>query len=435
MKRRVFIKKTLLTGSALWLSSFRNLFAKGMFSDEVGEKWEGGKKGQFQVHFIYTGAGESMFYIFPDGTSMLLDCGDFNAGARGKLAVPILPNAERHAGEWIARYVERVNPHGKEVDYMMLSHYHNDHSGDHRFFVKEEERDGKPYQLSGFALAAEYLHFGKAFDRAYPTYDDPIDATRFSSNGLRLIKRFYEYQTKNNNLIVERFQVGANNQVCMLYSPHDYSNFNIFNVCGNGRIASADGTIHDLYKGMIDKNTTGSLDENAMSLGMVISYGPFRFFTAGDFYGSYTSLDGKKVGLEDEIASVLPPCHVSKVNHHGHNAMTKKIIQALRSKVYVSCVWDQLHNLDATMKRLSDRTIYPGDRYLCPTIMPEERRQTDGDKEWMKDVVPDTFTGCHVILNVDKRGKRYSISFISAEDEEMIVKSVLKFRTKEPPSI
>ena len=430
MKRRDFIKATLATGSAFYLSSFIEAFASGMNSSAVEKEWKGWRKGQFQVHFIYTGVGESMFYIFPDGTTMLLDCGDFNASARGKLAVPILPNPERHAGEWVARYVERVNPSGKDVDYMMLSHYHRDHSGDHRFFVKEENRDGKPYQLSGFALAAEYLHFGKAIDRAYPSYDDPVEASRFSSNGLRLMKNFYEYQIKNNNLTVEKFNVGEMNQIKMLYSPQSYPDFNIFNVCGNGRIAMADGTIRDLYKGMIDKKTTGSLDENAMSLGMVINYGPFRFFTAGDFYGSYTSQDGKKVVLEDEIASVLPACHVSKVNHHGHQSMSRRIIAALRSKVYVSCVWDQLHNLDATMKRLADRTIYPGERYLCPTIMPKERRQTDGDKVWMKYVVPETFTGCHIVLNVDKSGKRYSLNFISAEDELMTVKSVLKFRTK-----
>ena len=66
------------------------------------------KPGEFQVHFIYTGVCESMFWIMPDGTTMLLDCGDFRAWARGKKAVWILPDGWRHPGEWIARYVERV---------------------------------------------------------------------------------------------------------------------------------------------------------------------------------------------------------------------------------------------------------------------------------------------------------------------------------------
>ena len=74
----------------------------------VGKTLPPWKPGEFQVHFIYTGVCESMFWIMPDGTTMLLDCGDFRAWARGKKAVWILPDGWRHPGEWIARYVERV---------------------------------------------------------------------------------------------------------------------------------------------------------------------------------------------------------------------------------------------------------------------------------------------------------------------------------------
>ena len=49
------------------------------------------KPGEFQVHFIYTGVGESMFIIFPDSTTMLFDCGDHAAVTRLDLAVPVLP--------------------------------------------------------------------------------------------------------------------------------------------------------------------------------------------------------------------------------------------------------------------------------------------------------------------------------------------------------
>ena len=107
----------------------------------AGKKLPPWKPGEFQVHFIYTGVGESLFLIFPDGTTMLLDCGDFDAAARGDKAVPILPNPSRHAGEWIARYVTRVNPAITDVDYMLLSHYHSDHGGSDDFvptFMSQE---------------------------------------------------------------------------------------------------------------------------------------------------------------------------------------------------------------------------------------------------------------------------------------------------------
>ena len=48
----------------------------------TGARFGGWKKGHFQIHFTYTGASESVFLIFPDGTTLLLDCGDFDAASR-----------------------------------------------------------------------------------------------------------------------------------------------------------------------------------------------------------------------------------------------------------------------------------------------------------------------------------------------------------------
>ncbi|MBR5333348.1 MAG: MBL fold metallo-hydrolase, partial [Alistipes sp.] len=94
--------------------------------DKVGKAYNGWKEGDLDIHFIYTGRGEANFYIFPDGTTMLVDAGDHQA------TVPMTdpkPNLSRRGGEWVARYIERVNPHTNKVDYFMLSHYHNDHMG------------------------------------------------------------------------------------------------------------------------------------------------------------------------------------------------------------------------------------------------------------------------------------------------------------------
>ena len=104
MDRRGFLKNATLV-SAACLMDFREALAWGAKDAEVGKAWKGWKKGQFQIHLIYTGVSESMFLIFPDGTTMLLDCGDHNAVGRGKLAVPVLPNPDRHAGEWILRRI------------------------------------------------------------------------------------------------------------------------------------------------------------------------------------------------------------------------------------------------------------------------------------------------------------------------------------------
>ena len=75
MDRRDFLKSSALATAALMLD-WERAFASGASAPEAGKIWKGWKEGHFQAHFIYTGVGESIFMIFPDGTSMLLDCGD-----------------------------------------------------------------------------------------------------------------------------------------------------------------------------------------------------------------------------------------------------------------------------------------------------------------------------------------------------------------------
>lgn len=78
-----------------FLLDWRKAFAAGEADKAVGLPWKGWKNGHFQVYSIFTGVAESQFMIFPDGTSLLLDCGDHDAVGRGKLAVPVLPSPDR----------------------------------------------------------------------------------------------------------------------------------------------------------------------------------------------------------------------------------------------------------------------------------------------------------------------------------------------------
>lgn len=426
MDRRYFLKTSVIGGAALLLSDWERAFAMGRKHTDAGKPWRGWKKGEFQIHFIYTGVAESMFLIFPDGTTMLLDCGDFDAAARGEKSVPILPSADRHAGEWIARYVTRVNPSVTDVDYMLLSHYHNDHAGSDRFYAEKIIRDGKEFPLSGFSQAAQILNFHKAIDRCYP--DDDSSLKWADQDTVGLMQDFYAYMQKHKGLQIEKFRLGATDQIVQLHNPLRYPTFQVRNICGNGCIAYPDGRIKDLFEarkvaGKENKN------ENAMSLGMVFSYGPFRFYTAGDFSAKFKDPDGTPRFIEDDIADVCGSVNVAKVNHHGHNSMSRKLVSALSPQVWVSCVWDQLHNLPPCMQLLSDRSIYPGDRVICPTIMPAARREKDRDAAWMKDIAPETFEGCHIVVNVDREGKSYSVSFIPARDESMTVCSIMHFNS------
>ena len=109
--------------------------------------------------------------------------------------------------------------------------------------------------------------------------------------------------------------------------------------------------------------------------------------------------------------------------------MSRKLVGALRPQVWVSCVWDQLHNLPKCMELLADRSIYPGERIICPTIMPAERRAADVEAAWMSDIAKASYEGGHVVVNVEKGGKHFSVSYIRARDESMTVESVMHFKT------
>ena len=105
-----------------------------------------------EIHHIYTGRGESNFMIFPDGTSLLVDVGDWDPSNDPNMC-ELLPDASRRAGTWVARYVNRVNPHGNEVDYLMVSHFHNDHTGDSTLPLPQTEGQDPNYVLVGITEA------------------------------------------------------------------------------------------------------------------------------------------------------------------------------------------------------------------------------------------------------------------------------------------
>ena len=109
--------------------------------------------------------------------------------------------------------------------------------------------------------------------------------------------------------------------------------------------------------------------------------------------------------------------------------MPEKLVRALQAQAYVACVWDQLHCVDPVMERLADRSLYPADRLLCPGIMTVQRRAEDAGKAWLDDVHPATFEGAHIVLTVPKGGKHFSLTFISANDEQMTVRSTVRLQT------
>ena len=153
-------------------------------------------------------------------------------------------------------------------------------------------------------------------------------------------------------------------------------------------------------------------------------------YTAGDFEDRQKQGDGSVWEIEDAMAETVGAATVAKIDHHGNSSMCEKLVATLRSQVYVGCIWDWFHVDDATMTRLADRSLYDGERLLCPGILTKERRVRDALRPWLKDVPEACFEGAHVVVDVLLGGKEFSVSFVSAADESMRVESCIEMRTR-----
>ena len=381
------------------------------------EKPTGWQPGHYQIHHIFTGRGESIFHIFPDGTSLLLDVGDSMRFYGTPAETPHLPDLTRRAGEWVARYVERVNPKGAHVDVFHLSHYHEDHGGGERYHGERISAPTGDYWRCGLGDAARFLAFGTVVDRAWPGFDDPLDVLKTSRDGTpRNIKAVYAHLAAKGTAI-ERFRLGARDQFRQLDAARACPGFEVFNLCSCGRYVRKDGSVRDLYADRV-KAGAKTLNENGMSCGLVVTYGKFRYFTAGDFSDGFKGPDGVRRQTEDELAEAVGPVDVAKLTHHGHHSMYPKLVAALRARVWTACVLDRQHCTDDTMCRLADTSLYRGERTFIPTYMPLDRPATEFGRAYLPLVAEAVVREpCHVVVDVPPGGVTYTVSCVSAATE------------------
>ena len=372
-------------------------------------------EGTFDIHRISTGKGDAVFYIFPDGTTMLADPGATDR--QGPRVTAPRPDGSRRPGEWVARYIRRIMPQasGGALDYALLTHFHGDHMGD--LMAASPPAASGAYKLTGITDTGDAIPIRRMLDRGWPdyAYPAPLDGSMMQN-----YRAFLAWQARNRGLKAERFQPGRKDQVALVHAPARYPGFEFRNVAANGEIWTGVDTNTRQHFPRIRDLKPGSLpSENMCSIGFRISYGRFDYFCGGDMPGVPEEWAPAWQDVETPVARAVGPVEVSALNHHGYLDSTNAFfVSTLRARVWLFSVWSSSHPDARALRRLLSTELYPGPRDIFATNMMEAN-------EVVIEAL-DKLAGRHghILVRVAPGGGSYSVIVLDDADETFRVKAV-----------
>lgn len=370
---------------------------------EYLSEWQ---EGYLDIHQISTGRGNVAFMIMPDGTTMVIDVGDIGASSNfGREIMPALPSLSKRPAEWIALYAEHFSPQvaqkGK-VDYVLLTHMHEDHIGSMSMAIAAP---GKDYKLSGVTHLAELLEFGTLVDRNYPDYNYPTTAHFTNAYTANYLK--YVNARKTGGGKVEGFSVGSNSQFSMIHAAEKYPSFEIRNIYANGLLWTGSGTASE----MISQDTPTS-NENVYSTVIRLTYGRFKYYSGGDV-SAENIWNNSWADAEGLVAEKVGPVDVVVCNHHAcRDAMFSKFIQKTQPQAFIIPMWDSLHAEADPVDRMFDGELYPADRMVFAAgIVPSTRA---GLGKLGVEIKPDG----HIVTRVYPGGSQFQMFVLNDRSTE-----------------
>ncbi len=380
--------------------------------------------GMLDIHHISTGSGNAAYFIFPDGTTMLLDAGDVDREDMKKNAPLKLldprPDSSRRAGQWIADYIKQFAPgrHALKLDYALVSHFHSDHFG--HLSPRSPLSGTGAYRLTGIMDVAELIPIGTLIDRAAPEYRSPVDlkACPHGADGtLANYFNFIDYRRARNEY-VDGLQPGRKDQIVLRYTPHDYPGFSVRNAAASGVLWTGREaeTFRQIPPGAVDDC---NFNENPFSLAIKLSYGQFDYYSGGDLLGEREADQPGWRDMETPLGDTVGPVDAMTLNHHGNrDATNANFLRALRPRVIVQQSWVSDQPGGEVVHRMTSRSIFPGPRDIFATGIQPETRIAIGP--WMERAYS-SFDG-HVVIRVAPGGGSYEVFILDDATRDRVVK-------------
>ncbi|MGV3660740.1 MAG: ComEC/Rec2 family competence protein [Prosthecobacter sp.] len=387
----------------------------------VGELLPPRLDGGMDIHHINTGEGAAAYFILPDGTTMMVDCGDGGDIKRPpQYKAPRLPDESRPPAEWVARYIEKFRPAGDgALDYLVISHFHSDHMG-------------------GVPGLGRLMPIRKILDRGWPDYGRP---SAFTGEFADKYKAALKDQIERHHAVVERFKPGATDQIVLRKESAKYPGFEIRQLMANAEVWTGQGT-----QARSRFPATEEPNENACSTGFRLRLGPFDYYTGGDIPGVLTAEASLKTPLsagrgpvkewrdmESPVAWVTGPVDVAMLNHHGGSDTTNAFfLSVLQPRVMLAQIWATPQVSPAVLQRLLSEDIYPGPRDIFTTngLWPGRKEHlvaTYGEEAALRHAAgleKLTATQGHLVVRVAPGGATYQMIVLEDSDESFRIKSV-----------
>ena len=415
---------------------------------KVGEVLPAWEEGWLDIHSINGARGESFYYIFPDGTTMLVDAAgappaelhDYGSDSQG---VPSKPNVNINSGAVIVNYIKHFAPavaNGR-LDYFMTSHYHGDHIGAWREnynafgwtpLNKEGERvsvvslDNGGFLLNGIAEVGLSIPIDKVLDRG--DWANRPSADYYDSGGQKRYKlyvNYLDYAARKQGTVRETLKIGHDDQIVLKHNAAKYPTFSIRTLAAGGDIWTGNGTsVNTTYvpsTAECDKNHVAwAISENIFSCAFLLSYGSFDFFSGGDIqYNGKSNYSWKDIELP--ISKVVGRVEGMKASHHSTaNTNSKELLTVLKPDIYIAGVWRTVQPNPATLKRVFEANS-------STKVFTTNLDQSNVTTLKANGIDPATFgcTGGHVVVRVANGGKKYWVLVLDDSDEQYkVVKKV-----------
>ena len=382
---------------------------------EVGKPLPDWSEGCLDIHAINTGRGESSLLIFPDGTTMLIDAASSTIDENDDIPPPPLKPAGSDPATTITNYVTHyIKAASGKLNYMMISHWHNDHVGGPPNTATMEIHPSREFILCGATRVGTSIRVDKFIDRG-TTY--PKDMASASSAVYNYMK-FVNWAKTEYGSTREEAVVGVTDQIVLKEYPKKYSKFTIRTFMSAGTVWTGAGTVtRNTFPADINQVLAASFDENKYSIAFHLKYGLFDFFTGGDLSYSNSS-KWSWYNVETPVAALMPKVEVMKANHHGTgDCNSDLLLKAAKPDAVIIHTWRDVQPNLATVKRMFAASP---DCNIFTTNMTEKNKKVLGASV----TAQLRSMGGHTVVRVDPGGGQYNIYVLDDTDENYVVQKI-----------